>query len=302
MTRDEALTGIVSTDAEFRLRSARFFALNAHGGDRRRLRAALKKETVPWIKRALERALQRAGSTAVDEPAASLVYADPPPQLIAELRAKAIDEVAGTIIHELSTLVASLKLAAPRDVERYQGSRTETLVNSLASLVTGIRNLKAAASRATFVQCDLAKECRDACALYPDRADWFRFAGKAPFLVEIDPDLLKLALTNIIRNAVEAVSALPADVDQVITLNWGRAGHEHWLAVLDTGMGFELEPSALIDFGQSTKNKEEHIGFGLATAKQAMQAMEGDVYPGNATDGGARVELRWFDNDENSIR
>lgn len=301
MTREEALEHLSSIDTDLRLRAARFFAMNANSGDRRRLRTALHKESVPWIKRALERSLRRAGPAKEATAAASgTVYADPPPRLIAELRANAIDEVAGTIIHELSHIVASLKLAAPRDMPGYGGSRTENLVNSLASLLSGIRNLKAAASNADFAECDLAQECRDACGIFIDEGDIFRFAGPTPFLVEIDPNLLKLALTNIIKNAVEAVKSLPEEADRTVTLNWGRAGHEYWVSVLDNGLGFDREPSSMVEFGQSTK--EDHIGFGLATAKQAMQALEGDVYPANATEGGARVELRWFGSDENSIR
>src|SRR5438045_3903646 len=110
MTREEALANLSSADSDLRLTAARFFAMNASGMDRRRLRAALRKESVPWIKRALERSLQRAGRLTETMDASSVVYADPPPRLIAELRANAIDEVAGTIIHELSTIVASLKL------------------------------------------------------------------------------------------------------------------------------------------------------------------------------------------------
>ena len=300
MTHEEALANLSSTDTELRLKAARFFAMNANSGDRRRLRTALHKESVPWIKRALERSLRRAGPAKETADAGGTVYADPPARLIAEFRARAIDEVAGTIIHELSHIVASLKLAAPRDAPGYPGSRTETLVNSLSSLLSGIRNLKAAASKADFAECDLAQECRDACEIFIDEGDIFRFAGPVPFLVEIDPNLLKLALSNIIKNAVEAVSTLPADADRLVTINWGQAKHEYWVSVLDSGLGFDHQPSSMIEFGKSTKG--EHIGFGLATARQAMQALEGDVYPANALGGGARVELRWFGSDENSVR
>jgi signal transduction histidine kinase len=300
MERAEALDSLSSPEADIRLRGARFFALHASAGDRKMLQYALGKETVPWIRKALERSLERAGpANAPRTEATSTVYADPPPRMMAEVRAKVIEEVAGTILHELSTIVASLKLSAPRDVgEAYGGSRTETLIDTLSSLLVGIRNLKTAASRATYAECDLSDECRKACEIFADSGDIFRFAGQAPYLVEIDPDLLKLALTNIVRNAVEAVASLPEGVERIITLNWGQAGREYWIAVIDSGVGFEREPASMVGFGKSTKG---HIGFGLATAKQAMQAMEGDIYPANAAQGGARVELRWFENDEHSV-
>ncbi len=85
-----------------------------------------------------------------------------------------------------------------------------------------------------------------------------------------------------------------------MTLNWGRAGQEVWVSVLDSGPGFDGAPDSMIGLGKTTK--DEHIGFGLGTAKQAMQAMEGDVYPANASEGGARVVLRWFGSHENTVR
>lgn len=302
MTHDEAVELLLSADATERLRAARHFAMNATSADRRRLKAALLQENVPWTKRALERAISRLGPAKETQTVAQPVYADPPQRLVSELRAKVIDEVAGTIIHELSTIVASLKLVAPREAPDYAGSRTETLVNSLSSLLGGIRNLKAAASRANYSECDLAQECRDACGIFVDDGELFRFGGPSPFLVELDPDLFKIALTNVVKNAVEAVRSLPEGAPRAVTLNWGFAGHEYWVAVLDTGFGFERDPGGMVDFGQSTKDKSEHLGFGLATAKQAMQALEGDIYPTNALEGGAKVELRWFGGDEDSVR
>ena len=130
-----------------RLRAARFFALNATGSDRRRLRAALRKETVPWIKRALERSLNKAGPGANPEPLAQ----EPSAQLLADLRAKAIDEVAKTIVHELSTIIGRLRLTVPHELKNYETSRTKGLVDALATLLSGIRNLKTAVGRADYV-------------------------------------------------------------------------------------------------------------------------------------------------------
>ncbi|CAM5775524.1 hypothetical protein LMIY3S_05067 [Labrys miyagiensis] len=299
MTREEALTALASHEADERLKAAQFFAMHAVGSDRRKLRSALNKETVPWIRRALERSLNRTGPKENVTPRSSL-DTDPPARLLAERRAAAIDEVASTIIHELATLVGRLRISAPREIDDYSQSNTKTLVNSLASLLAGIRNLKTSVGKADYVEIDLASECRQTCAIFEEASEWFRYAGPSPFLAEMDLGLFKLALSNVLRNAVEALAPTLGEGEPLITLNWGRAGHEIWVAVIDTGPGFERDPASLVDFGKSTK--EEHIGFGLATAKQAMQAMEGDVYPSNAKEGGARVELRWFGSHEDIVR
>lgn len=145
---------------------------------------------------------------------------------------------------------------------------------------------------------DLAREVKETCSVHDSFEEKFHFAGPDPFLVEIDAELLQLALANVVRNAVEAISALPEDTECVITINWGRAGHEIWISVLDSGLGFDGDPNSMVEFGKSTK--DGHIGFGLATAKQAMQSLDGDIFPDNASSGGARVELRWLEGDANT--
>ena len=296
MTRDEALLGLTSAEMGERLKAARFFALHAVSADRRKLRAALRKEMVPWIRRALERSLNKAGPAEVVHANGS---SDPSAHVLAELRAKAINEVASTIVHELSTIIGRLRLTVPEELDTYDESRTKVLVDSLATLLGGIRNLKTAVGRADYVECNLALQCRETCADFEEAGEIFHFAGPAPFMVEIDPGLFKLALANSGRNAVEEAFMMP-EGERSVTLNWGWAGHEFWVAVLDSGFGFERDPASMIDLGKSTK--AEHIGFGLATAKQAMQAMEGDIYPSNTDNGGARVELRWFGSHEDLIR
>ena len=205
MTHDEALAGLSSSESDVRLQAARYLAMNAVSADSRKLRAALGKESVPWIKRALERALERAGLSPKPTDAGKQNIQDPPPKLMAEVRAQVIDEVAGTVIHELSMIVASLKLSVKRDVPQYAGSRTETLVNSLASLLTGIRNIKAAASRANYSERDLAQECKEACSIFAEAGEIFKFAGPQPFLVEIESYGRKLVTVKIKKAAYRGV-------------------------------------------------------------------------------------------------
>lgn len=302
MERSEAEAGLLEEDARSRLRAARFFGREARSSDRVRLRRALKVENVPWIRRALEQGLERVGSSPISAPNQKPTD-DPPKQMLGEMRAQAIEEIAGTILHELSTPVGGLRVVTRREMAAgipYEGSITEARIETLAKLLAGIRSLKSAAAVPTFSEVNLADIVRDVCAGFDNYPGPFRFAGPAPFIVELDPDLFRLALVNVVRNALEAVEALPDSVDQVVTLNWNRAGEEVWLSVLDTGLGFEVSPSSMMAIGQSSKSG--HIGFGLATAKQAMQRLEGNVYAENSADGGACITLRWFGEHEDTIR
>lgn len=232
MTNDEAHVALISSEAGERLKAARYFALHASAEDHRALQNARSKETIPWIKRALDRSLDRAGRPAITSSRATTheddVHLEPPKHMLAEVRSVAIDQLASTIIHELSTIVARLKITAPREVNDYSNSNTKVLVDSLAGLLGGIRNLKTAVGKPSYIELDLANECRQTCAIFLEASHVFRFAGPSPFLAEIDPGLFKLALSNVVRNAVEAISSDNTVGDPTITLNWGHAGHEVW--------------------------------------------------------------------------
>lgn len=64
MTRDESLESLSSSSAHVRLKAARVLARNSNSGDLQRLRAALRDETVSYVRTALELAIKRGSSFA----------------------------------------------------------------------------------------------------------------------------------------------------------------------------------------------------------------------------------------------
>lgn len=59
MDRNEAIVALGDTSQEVRLQGARFFSGHANADDEELLNRFLLKESVPWIKRAIETALRR---------------------------------------------------------------------------------------------------------------------------------------------------------------------------------------------------------------------------------------------------
>ncbi len=290
-----ALTDLFSDDPDVRLRAARFLAQNPRSQDAEVLKRAYQSESVHWISRALERALARIEYAPSPAPSVAREVPDAPKELVRALHAKAVEEVSGTIIHEFSAVVGPLLLRAEQDVPNFAASETAKLLNQLKSLMAAVRNIKRAAGVPSYTEFDLVelvREVIEACGPYENIQVSLPQSG--PFPIRADRDQLKIAISNGLRNAKEAVLADSRVQPPTIILNWGRAGAENWLAIIDSGPGFSGSPTAALKFGATTK--ENHIGFGLATSLQAMQSMEGDVLLSNTTDGGARFELRWYRN------
>lgn len=314
MTRQEAIDNLRSESRDLRLSAARFFALNAQPADISFLATSLAGETVPWIKRALERAIDRAKHVVSGVPVQHVQPSnmEPSAELVRDLRAEAVEEVAGTILHEFSPIIGSIKLSAEREFNDYSGSNTERLIEQLSSLLKAVRTLKQAATTPNYITFNLAilidevvemqaELINQVIAKNEERSSInFRMAGANPFMVEADRGQLHIALTNGLRNAIEAVAEWTRVQPPEIVINWGRAGVENWLVILDTGKGFTGNPENALKLGNS--NKRDHIGYGLATAQFAMRSIEGDVVVSNNPDGGAQFELRWYKDHASSIR
>lgn len=314
MNRQEAIDNLSSESRDVRLNAARFFALNAQPAEISFLTTSLAGETVPWIKRALERALDRAKHVASGVPIQTVQSpnVEPSAQLVRDLRAEAVEEVAGTILHEFSPIIGSIKLSAEREFNDYRGSNTERLIEQLSSLLKAVRTLKQAAATPNYITFDLACLIDEVVEMQAELINQvmkkhegespinFRTAGARPFLVEADRGQLHIALTNGLRNAIEAVAEWTRVQPPEIVINWGRAGVENWLVILDTGKGFTGNPENALKLGNS--NKRDHIGYGLATAQFAMRSIEGDVFVSNNPQGGAQFELRWYKDYANFIR
>lgn len=306
MDRLSATERLSSDSVEERLAAARFFSLNATAEDLPLLRKALSRENVRWTVRALERAISVA-ITVLPKPQNESSPSEPEPddQAVRAIHSKAVEEVTRTILHEFGPVVGSIKLTCTSEISNYSDSRTKKNVDRLSILMTAIGTLSKAVASPHYTRFDL-HDLVEECISSPSFLDIEHFpkiiiepAGPRPFLTEADRGALLLALTNGLKNAAEAVQESSKTSQPKIIINWGRAGTEDFLAVIDTGPGFPGNPQDALKIGVTNKS-ENHIGYGLATAQHAMRSMEGDVLVSNTIDGSARFELRWCKTHENT--
>ena len=115
--------------------------------------------------------------------------------------------------------------------------------------------------------------------------------GVKPMLITSDRALLRLAVSNGIRNALEAVTSATGDEAHPIVVTWGETDVDYWVAVLDHGPGLVGPMESAFYVGTTTK--KGHSGFGLAVARQALETLGGACTIQPAKEGGTRFEVRW---------
>ena len=108
-----------------RLEAARYFAEHAAAGDEVVLREVLARETVPWIKGALRRALLRLSPDDNGSPSWSIDRDDLPEGFAQQVYAEALETTTAQLMHEIEPLLGSLRLAAEREMPNFEVSDTK---------------------------------------------------------------------------------------------------------------------------------------------------------------------------------
>ena len=292
MTREEALLQLRSNSTHNRLKAARFLAHNCNPSDLQALGDALSGETVSYVRAALGRAIKRVSDSASPGVEEAPDETEIPPDVRAQIRSQATKEVSRQLLHEIASPIGLVASAATREIPTYESSRTKKHVNTLKRVFEAIEQLSVATTIPKPEEFDLAEWLAElvAEATGGDSVAVSRHGAK-PLLITSDPALLRLAVLNGLRNAVEAVAGAPEDEAHSIIVTWGETDVDYWVTVLDRGPGVTGPVESAFGIGKSTK--KGHSGFGLAIARQAIETLGGQCTLRPATSGGAQFEVRW---------
>jgi signal transduction histidine kinase len=292
MTKEEALDLLSSDSAHERLKAARFLARNTDPADAQRLRKALQSETVSYVRTSLNLAIQRVETSASRAAAISVEEPEIPSDLRAQIKNEITEEITGQILHEIASPVGLLATSAAREIPDYESSKTRIYIENLQRVFEAIEQLKGASAVPRPQEFDLASLISNiAETVVGGQPIEISLHGTKPFIITSDHALLSFALSNGIRNAVEAVVALGANEPHSVIINWGETDIDHWVAVIDRGVGIVGPVESAFGVGKTTKRG--HSGFGLAIARQAIETLGGSCTLQPAAEGGAHYEIRW---------
>ncbi len=175
--------------------------------------------------------------------------------------------------------------AKPLDAIVRECRRLESLVNSL--LLYG-RPVEPAFQQTSWeaLASDLAAHARDAIGTRP-----IEFAADSTIgELRTDPDLLKQALLNLIRNSVEAI---PEGATGAVTLRAAPAPGGVLIAVEDNGPGLPEKVRAKL-FSPFVSTKASGTGLGLPISKKLVESLGGSLSLSALHPHGTRAELSFY--------
>lgn len=225
--------------------------------------------------------------------------------LLQAQRDAAWGEVARRLAHEIKNPLTPIQLSAERMRRKFLGSMNEkdaqvlerathTIVQQVEAM-KGMVNAFSEYARAP----QLVLEPFNLNALVSEVAELYR-AGERPVVVELaleagleaveaDRGRVRQILSNLLKNAMEALEGTPAPYVQVST----RRAEWHGqpvvqIEVVDNGPGFQRELMGQV-FDPYVTSKPKGTGLGLAIVKKVVEEHGGRIEAHNGPEGGASV-------------
>ena len=214
----------------------------------------------------------------------------------------ALGEMAAGIAHEIRNPLGSIRLYAnilkedlgDRPSEREIAVKIASAVRGLDHIVSDVLDfarelrVRPSVSDASTLFERALDACKDRIETTGAHVDLILDAGDAG--IECDPDLLHQALTNLIRNAADAVAENEQSRPREITLRAVAKGSDIELVVEDTGPGMPDDVRQRM-FNPFFTTRHAGTGLGLAIVHRIIDAHGGRIEVSNTPTGGARIAV-----------
>ncbi len=325
---ESVTAGVVSVDAQARvtLMNSSAQALLAHEGLPEDLVGQSLETLAPEVARVVTEGKERAIVThakgtdlltlAVKVAAGSggghvITFEDITRQLL-DQRQAAWSDVARRIAHEIKNPLTPIQLATERLKRRYRkqvgdedrelfDDLTNTIVRQVGDLRTMVDEFSSFARlpKPVFRDEDALDLVRQAVFLQEVAHSGIAFSVASSELIDrevrCDRHQFGQAMTNVLKNAVEAVEARAAEAKGAyageIAVTMRDAGEAIVVTIEDNGIGLPANPERLTQPYVTTR--EKGTGLGLAIVNKIVDEHGGDMSFASTASGGTRVTLRF---------
>lgn len=235
--------------------------------------------------------------------------------LVAAQRMAAWGDVARRIAHEIKNPLTPIALSAERLKRKFRGevrepAELDALTDVIVRQTNDLRRIVDEFSKFARMpepdrrEADLVAILRDAVTLQKAGQPGVRFETEipeGPMVMDLDATMISQALTNLIKNAGEAIESLqekgaPEGHLPEIRIRLEMQDGESLISIADNGCGLPADRSRLFEPYVTTRAKG--TGLGLPIVKKIIEEhggtlalVDAPVFPGNAH-AGAMAEIR----------
>ncbi len=270
---------------------------------------------IPRTGQASRRLLVRLDAdTQGDAPRGYVLTFDDISDLVAAQRKAAWADVARRLAHEIKNPLTPIQLSAER-LQRKYGPEVQTdpevFQTCIATIVRHVEDIGrmvdefssfARMPRPVIRVCDVRDVCRQTLFLHATGRSDIAYTStwpEGPCRVACDARQISQALTNLLKNAAEAIEARPPRAEGEspwppgqIHVTLGVHGDDVSLTVEDNGKGLPVQGRERLTEPYMT-TRAKGTGLGLAIVRKIMEDHHGTLTLTDRPGGGARIGLIW---------
>ncbi|WP_142118271.1 sensor histidine kinase [Arthrobacter sp. SLBN-122] len=290
MSIDEGFALLASPRSSDRLKGARLLAKSKDFSKLPELRQYERQEADSWVRHTLARVIGKwQASTAIPDSDESWISPKAESEL-EDIRSQAIQNVTQTLLHEMHPLLADISAAVAAEISLpFAGSRSAAALARTTEFLQVIHRLYEASASANNEEFDLSSLILEVIHYCGYTEEQVLATRLDPVITVGDPGLLRIALQNVIKNAVEASEKTEVKV----LVNCAVTDSYSWVVVLDEGVGFPEGHERAWEPGITSKSKETHFGWGLPITKRAVASLGGTIKLVPREHRGISCEIRW---------
>lgn len=224
--------------------------------------------------------------------------------MVAAQKKAAWSEIARRVAHEIKNPLTPIQLSAERIRRKYIAQITtdsETFSELVEVIIRQVSDIKRLVDNFTqFAKlpdpfphmCNLYEICRQAAFLIQNASEDVKIIiskSNKNLLVKVDERLFHQAIVNLIKNSVNALSAIDRK-DKKIRISIKISNKKVMVLIEDNGPGFQKEKLKLLATPYFTL-MPKGTGLGLAIVKKIIQDHGGELEFGDSELGGAKITL-----------
>lgn len=250
-------------------------------GDIDDIRRVINKENSPWLKKMLEGLIDGLRVGPPTEQKGAMLEKDDLIDINA-IKSEAISDSIGQVLHELDPIVGSINLYAKREVVNYKDSKIKSELERLEEIIKTFedwRRVEQAPRYRSIMVYEVVEREMDRCL--GESGNKITINLSKDLVFSVDGSLLRIIISNAIRNALESTLEVKDRVTLPILINGGLTDRCLWISVIDDGVGLKGELE--VSFKNRFSTKPGHNGFGLAIVNKAISTLEGRWELSNST-------------------
>lgn len=264
MNEAEAIAGLKNPLPSERARAAQWFLANSTEQHAAVLTRAIETEVVPSIRQLLTTtAVRRKRPTGRDTPSVGGVYNG-----TERIDEEILDGLSGLIRHETEPVIGWLRRSAAREIgDAFEASETSRNIDLLRRRILGLEALAAAHRVPRWTRSSLSSlvaSCRP-----PEMsADTAVEQMRSDDLIDTDPGLFSIIISNALQNAYEAAAE---EEEGAVWFETGVTDRDFWISITNRFHGQSFEFEYVAHTGASSK--ASHKGLGLSAMALAADRL-----------------------------